>query len=229
MWGNAKIQDSNMLEAQREMYTSKRGNKIIYNKGGKDNFQVSIIECDTNDAYAMRDVDYFEVILKYSNKYEVEILSLIRQMSEFIDQNAGGFYDSFIGLIFEPNEPFDINNRNTFGYNDQLHINNIINIVDTYDGMEIEDPESELEEALVIIYLAMVSEWYYGFSYGGIDSGKRSKWQHRMKILGLHQVINRDLTPECAARYSIRLGEDQISDALEIYGIYSKPLKFPKK
>lgn len=169
MWRSQKPREFHMLKQPiRVLATSSSGHEIVYNKGNKlknaDEFQVSIIE-NVNDkrlAYSMGDVDYFKILKKYYFDSNIEIIDLaIRTFVEFIDENAG-FYNTYSKSISGENysERFDINSRDTFGYQDEVIANKITKFQDWFQQQEI-DNNAELEEALIIIFLAMISEWYY--------------------------------------------------------------------
>jgi hypothetical protein len=207
------------------MITSTVGHDIVYNSGGKDNFQVSIIE--NGSAYPMGDVDYFTIVLKYYVQFPKQIDNCLRWFAGTIDKDAGGFYDTFQGAILSSPQHFDILG-NTFGYNDQLLKQNLTTFRSKFGASGFSDPTGELEEALSIIYLAMVSEWYYGLDYGGVDTGRRSKWQHRVKLLGLSQVLSGQLTPLQASKWSFGAGASKFSPALRSFGIYDQPFQLTK-
>lgn len=205
------------------MYTLKNGHQIFYNDGGKDNFQVSILEGQY--AYAMGDVDYFGIVQKYYTGDNIpKINECLNFFAKLIDNASGNFYDTFIG--FPKPEPyyFDIT-KNTFGYDTLSIQNNLNNFRHGYTQLALNENDSELEEALVIIYLAMISEWYYGFDYNKFDTGRRSKWQHRMKLLGLRQVIWGGKCPQEAANWSKHKKTEEVSPELKKYNIYDQPIQ----
>lgn len=188
------------LRGVRKMYTSSAGHEIVYNMGGKDNFQVSIIEKEY--AYSMKDVDYFTIVSKYYQDYPSQIDNCLKWFSKIIDRDAGNLYDTFSAPKELREQPFNISDPSSFGYNNTLITTNLRKFHTKFSKSNIKDINSELEEALVIIYLAMISEWYYGFEYGRIDNGQRSIWQHRIKLLGLQQVLSGQFTPQQAATWS---------------------------
>lgn len=205
MWGSQRPRDFHRLKQPiRILATSSSGHEIVYNKGNKlinaDEFQVSIIENVDGKrlAYSMGDVDYFEIIKKYYFGTNIRIIDLaIRSFVKFIDENTG-FYKTYSksesGRNYLGN--FDINSRDTFGYQDNLIAKKIKNFQDWFQQQEIEN-NAELEEALIIIFLAMISEWYYLGRYNN-----KSKWQHRVKLFGIYQVTQNILSPEEASQWS---------------------------
>jgi hypothetical protein len=225
MWGNIIPRPFTSLNNVRKIITSSAGHDIVYNSGGKDSFQVSIIE--NGSAYSMRDVDYFTVVLNHYEQNPEQINNCLIWFTTLIDKDAGGFYDTFKGAILNSPQRFDITG-NTFGYNDQLLKQNLMAFRSRFTASKFTDPTGELEESLSIIYLAMVSEWYYGFDYDGIDTGKRSKWQHRVKLLGLSQVLSGQLTPLQASKWSFDAGVSKVSPALRSFKIYDQPYQLTK-
>lgn len=225
MWGNTQPKMFSDLKNLRLMYTSKNGHQIFYNDGSKDSFQVSILEGQY--AYAMGDVDYFCVVQKY---YVGNNISKIDRCLEFfaklIDNASGNFYDTFSGLPKPQPYYFDVT-KNTFGYDTLSIQNNLNTFKQKYMKSQFNEQNSELEEALVIIYLAMISEWYYGFDYhyDKVDTGRRSKWQHRMKLLGLRQVIWGGKCPQEAASWSKHKKTEEVSPELKKYNIYDQPIQ----
>lgn len=206
MWGKQNYRDFNELKKPiREMAVSTSGNKIVYNLGNKkvnpDKFQVSLIEEVNNEkrAYSMGDADYFNIIKKYYKGVNIKVIDqAIKTFVKFIDK-AAGFYDTYgsseIGKDYSGK--FDIYSENTFGYQNQDIIEKIKKFQEWYLSQEISDENSELEEALIIIFLAMISEWYYLGKYNN-----KSKWQHRVKLFGIYQVETGELSPEEAAQWS---------------------------
>ena len=88
------------------------------------------------------------------------------------------------------------------------------------ENRNIEDPESKLEEAFVIIFLAMISEWYY-ISNIKRETNRRNKsiWQHRVKVIGLYQVIEDIFSPLEASNWSKAKSAQYISNELDRLGL----------
>lgn len=205
------------------MYISKSGHEIYFNWGGKDEFQVSIIE--NRNAYPMGDIDYFNIVKKYyHDENRIKINYCLNFLARTIDKDAGNFYETFSMGGQDKTVKFDIT-KNTFGYDNDLLKQNLGVFKSGYTKLNFKDDYSELEEALVIIYLAMVAEWYYGFAYGRIDIGRRSKWQHRIKLLGLFQVLHGNISPHDAANWSKGKGVRDIAQELKKYHINNHPLR----
>ena len=233
MWGNQNYRDFNKLKKPiREMAVSTSGNKIVYNLGNKkvnpDKFQVSLIEEVNNEkrAYSMGDADYFNIIKKYYKGDNINVIDQsIKTFVEFIDK-AAGVYDTYgsseIGKVYSGE--FDIYSENTFGYQNQDIIKKIKKFQEWYLSQEISDENSELEEALIIIFLAMISEWYYLGRYNN-----KSKWQHRVKLFGIYQVEKGILSPEEAAQWS-KKGENtsKFGDLCRIMNIFDKEFYLKK-
>ncbi|WEV54410.1 hypothetical protein OZX65_06680 [Leuconostocaceae bacterium ESL0723] len=224
MWGHSKPKEVSSLEkSKRVMYISQSGHEIIYNEGSKDSFQVSVVEGKW--AYPQRDVDYFRVVkCYYTSGYKSMIDSCLQFFVGLIGRDAGNLYGTYDGNPVEQPYFFDIE-ENTFGYNDSLIRGNLERFKAKYLQICPIEMVPELEEALVVIYLAMISEWYYGATYWKTNTGKqkRSKWQHRIKLLGLSQVLNGQYSCEEAAKWSFRKNVDEISSELSKYQIYSEP------
>ncbi len=222
MWGTAQPRPYHLLTNVRAMITSSAGHDIIYAHGGKDDFQVCILE--NGYAYPMGDVDYFTVVLQYSGRFRQQIYTYLSEFARSIDTAAGGFYDTFESAVLPAPQQFDIQ-QGTFGYDSQWLKANLLAFKSEFAASGALHTKTELEEALSIIFLAMVSEWYYGFDYQGNDTGRRSKWQHRIKLLGLYQVISGQLSPQCASRWSYSIPEQQMSAALRQFRLYDQPYK----
>ena len=225
MWGNTQPKVFSSLKNCRLMYTSKNGHQIFYNDGSKDSFQVSILEGQY--AYAMGDVDYFGVVQKYYVGNNIsKIDGCLEFFTKLIDNASGNFYDTYKGFPKSKPYYFDIT-KNTFGYDTLSIQNNLNNFKHGYTQLAINENDSELEEALVIIYLAMISEWYYGFDYNcdKFDTGRRSKWQHRMKLLGLKQVFFGGYSPKEAANWSKHKKTEELSTELKKYNIYDQQIQ----
>lgn len=222
MWGSSpKIKQEEMTHV-RYIYVSSANRPIVYNKGKKDDFQVRIIE--DNFAYAMKDSDYFEVIKEYTDETTKEFLKdVVNKLTRRVDILFEERYNS----LEQTNTEIQCKNLdvvNSVGYNTILLTKIVRDFVSWFknelEERNIKDTESKLEEAFVIIFLAMVSEWYY-ISNIKKKTNKRnmSIWQHRVKTIGLYQVIEGILSPLDASNWSRGKTSQCISEELENLGL----------
>ena len=222
MWGSSpKIKQEEMYHV-RYIYVSSANHPIVYNKGKKDDFQVRIIEGDC--AYAMNDADYFEVINEYTDETTREFLKdVVNKLTRKVDILFDDRYNSLEQINTEIQcENLDV--VKSVGYNTILLTKIVRNFVawlkNELKERNIKDTESKLEEAFVIIFLAMISEWYY-ISNIKKNTNKRnmSIWQHRVKTIGLYQVIDGILSPLDASNWSKCKSRQSISKELEKLGL----------
>lgn len=222
MWGNSPRIRQEDMENVRYIYISSANHPIVYNKGQKDDFQVRIIE--NGLAYAMKDVDYFEVIQEYSNEINREFLKdVVNKLTRKVDILFDERYNSLEQTNLEIQcENLDV--VTSVGYNTILLTKTVRNFVKWFkeelENRNIEDTESKLEEAFVIIFLAMISEWYYISSIRR-ETNRRNKsiWQHRVKVIGLYQVIEDILSPLDASNWSKAKSAQNISNELDRLGL----------
>ena len=218
MWGNSPKIKQEKMEHVRYIYVSSANHPIVYNKGKKDDFQVRIIEGDF--AYAMNDADYFEVINEYTDGTTREFLKdVVNKLTRRVDILFDDRYNSLEQINTEIQcENLDV--VKSVGYNTILLTKIVRNFVawlkKELKERNIKDTDSKLEEAFVIIFLAMISEWYY-ISNIKKDTNKRnmSSWQHRVKTIGLYQVIDGRLSPIDASNWSKGKSRQSISKELE--------------
>ena len=188
----------------------------------KDDFQVRIIEDDI--AYAMKDEDYFKVIKEYTNGTTKDFLKdVVNKLTMKVDSLFGNRYNSLEQTDREIQcENLDV--VKSIGYNTILLTKIVRDFVAWFKKelkeRNIKDTDSKLEEAFVIIFLAMISEWYY-ISNIKKDTNKRnmSIWQHRVKTIGLYQVLDWGLTPLEASNWSKGKSRQDISKELEKLGL----------
>lgn len=188
MWGTQKPVDVSDLINVRLITTSTNGNQIVYSRGNKpinpDDFKVSIIENDL--AYGMKDEDYFNKIIEFNTpEFSNTIWTAIKTFARKID-NLSNTYKTFNLDQELVGGDFNITpqGETTFGYNTNIITTEVENFRNWFNQIEFTRDANELEEALIIIFLAMISEWYY---HG--RTGNKSKWQHRIKMIGLHQIL----------------------------------------
>lgn len=214
-------------EAVRFMYTALDGTAVIYRQGKKDLFQVAVIR--DGQATPPLDREYFATVQANYRHYPRQIDHAIHCFAAWIDKHAGGFYHSICEnparmpdnshLTKRPPQPFDVESK-TFGHQTGILRAYLRSFQDWYERLHINSVAGDLETDLAVIFLGMVAEWYYVS-----PRGSKSKWQHRMKLLGLRQVTIGGMTPEEAANWS-RGGHDyQITPMLEQLNIYPYPFK----
>lgn len=222
MWGSSPKIKQEEMEHVRYIYVSSANHPIVYNKGKKDDFQVRIIE--DNFAYAMKDSDYFEVIKEYTDETTKEFLKdVVNKLTRKVDILFDERYNSLEQTNLEIQcENLDV--VTSVGYNTILLTKTVRNFVKWFkeelENRNIEDPESKLEEAFVIIFLAMISEWYY-ISNIKRETDRRNKsiWQHRVKVIGLYQVIEDIFSPLEASNWSKAKSAQYISNELDRLGL----------
>jgi hypothetical protein len=223
MWGNSPYISASQMHNARKMYVSHSNRKIYYNHGNKDDFQVRVVTQDGR-AYAMLDKDYFSVLQERYVQNQNAIRLALRIFTRDIDMNAGNFYSSIItdntdGGSFKVKFDHAFNtHKNTFGYDTQSIKTRLIHFQEWFSSRVLDDPDSALEEALVVIYLGMIAEWYYVSR-----SGHKSKWQHRMKLLGIAQVLSGELNPTAASNWSKGKKDSTITPAMYSHKIFSEP------
>lgn len=218
MWGNSPKIKQEEMEHVRYIYVSSANHPIVYNKGMKDDFQVRIIEDDI--AYAMKDEDYFKVIKEYTNETTKDFLKdVVKNLTRKVDILFDERYNSFE----QKNPKIKCKNLDvvkSVGYNTILLTKIVRDFVVWFKKelkkRNIEDTDSKLEEAFVIIFLAMISEWYY-ISNIKKNTNKRnmSIWQHRVKTIALYQVIDGKFSPLAASNWSKGQSRQNISTELE--------------
>lgn len=70
-----------------------------------------------------------------------------------------------------------------------------------------------IEKLFECFYLTMIAEWYY------VDSnGNPSRLKHRIKQLGVYQVLFQYINPQDAAEYSKNKSSKQLDFEMKKYG-----------
>lgn len=72
----------------------------------------------------------------------------------------------------------------------------------------------KVDKLLGFFYLSMISEWYYINRHG-----TRSILKHRVKKLGVYQVLFLDMRPDDAANYSKNKSVSQLKTIMQRYGV----------
>ena len=225
MWGNSPYIPATRMNNPRKMYVSRSHRAIYYNHGSKDDFQVRIVTEDGR-AYGMLDKDYFS-ILKERYEQDADTIRLaVQTFARRIDIDTGHYYPSIISentnnsaYQVKSNHSFNTM-QDTFGYNTALLRERLMNFREWFTSRVIHDEDSALEEALVVIYLGMIAEWYY-------VSPRQTKsiWQHRMKLLGIEQVLSGELSPDAASNWSKGKGANIIGPAMHHHNIFYEPYR----
>lgn len=196
-------------ENKRQIITSSAGNSIYFSRGHKakyaDDYQVTI-EFD-DGVYGVKDSDYFRFLLTVYNEGQYS-----KAITDLLIEVFDGVTDMACRTTGNPGS-----DSNVIRATQKLQ-SKVLKIFNNYLYKE------GLEEAVLILFLAMIAEWYYL----NPRNGNRSVYQHRMKWLAIRQVLSGDLTPEEAADFSRSQPGDEknkLENAFSKYGISSERVR----
>lgn len=182
-------------EQKRVMAYPRSGHNIFYSLGHKkvnpDNYQVTI-EYE-NGLYGALDEDYLDLIAREYTQSDKksELIELFRSMFNAVSVVA----------VADNGKPSDASIKHATE-NLQSYIDNTdFDVTNKFD----------FEEAMLIYFLAMFSEWYYVGKWNN-----KSVYQHRVKLLALKQVLITNMSPHEAAEFS---KYNNVGEALKQYGI----------
>ena len=133
----------------------------------------------------------FKVIVPLDRQYFKSVVEL------GVKYGANKVYDDFVKIYNLTTDKFDEN-----------VIKVIWELSTSYVGSEL-----RVKKVFAILYLAMISEFYYV-----TRKGEPSKLNKRVKRLGMHQVLFRGLDPKEAANFSRHKSYEEINALCEEYG-----------
>lgn len=177
-WIKTKGKRVDTLKNIRTMAVTSRGYRIIFNQGEKDVYQVSVVVGD--EAFSARDSDYFSVLVANP-------------------QNNAAILKLFFNLFDDVTNLAEVTNGDPAVDEDvirsrltKLHywINN--QILNQVKIDSVREYFLDLEESLLVIYLAMIAEWYY----------VNTKFAHRIKLLAILQMFYDSMAPEEVSQWS---------------------------
>ncbi|WP_143461371.1 DUF7004 family protein [Levilactobacillus enshiensis] len=161
-----------------------------FSTGTKDNWH--LMYHDTKGGHELYDKDYLSRIKTISHYYGHEHV-----------------YTSFVIV-------FDLVSKNAKETNgrpvpSQEQLDQIKKIAQSYS----DDPQQiiMLHKLFDCFYMTMISEWYYKTT-----RGQPSKLKHRIKRLGVYQVIHEGMSPEAAANYSKHKSARDLDQEMKKHG-----------
>lgn len=160
------------------------GSYYTYSHGNKDDWYLLYYD-NKNISHKLYDKDYFNQIKSYANKYD----------SEVVFKDFEKVYDMVSSLATKYNghpEP-------------SLTDLNTIKDITTKYGQDC----LPVEKLFGLLYLAMISEWYYV-----TRSGYPSILKHSVKKLGVYQVIFENKDGSYAANFSKNKNAKELQDIM---------------